>query len=81
MAAAPAVLLRAWCRRRHDRPTVDTGRRIGESGWDATPGQRVAAFAHRIGERNEVVVVRGRGQRTGVADQLPPAGRGDAAGV
>lgn len=89
MAAASSIglpaVLRARGGRCHDRATlrsgVAAGGRIAETCWDAAARRRVATFAHRVGERDEVVIVRRRGQRTRMADQLPPAGRGDAAGV
>ncbi len=41
----------------------------------------VAAFAHGVGQRDQVVVVGVGGQRAGVPDQLPAARRGDPAGM
>ena len=72
-------------RRSHQSATMYTADRIGETRGETSDRcadvGTLAAFAHGIGKRHQVVVIRVRRQRAGMADQFPAARRGDAAGV
>ena len=86
MSATATVRLGSSRRRRHQRAAVGAGDRIGEPHGEACRGPRadsgtVAAFAHRVGKRDQVVVVGVGRQWPGMANQLPPARGGDAPGV
>lgn len=85
MPATPTVGLGSVGRRSHQGTTVCTAHGIGETRAKATDrcGQILAfaAFAHRIGQCDEVVIVRMCRQRASVANQLPAARRSDAASV
>ena len=68
----------AWC--------AYAGRENPFSGMPVPPGYELAAsartaFAHGVGQGDQVVLIGVGGQRAGVAHQLPSAGRGDPAGV
>ena len=69
----------------HQGATVRPRDWIAETCGKAADGRAevgpLPAFAHRVGECDQVIVVRVRRQRTGVANQLPAARRGDASGV
>lgn len=67
---------------RHERAALHPRDGVGEPGEAGNrPDRRLPTFAHRVGERHEVVVVRVGRQWTGMADQFPTAGGGDAPGV
>ena len=46
-----------------------------------TAGDGITTLAHRLGQRDQIVLIRIGGQRGGMADELPAAGRGDATSV
>jgi hypothetical protein len=46
-----------------------------------TTGDGIATLAHRLGQRDQIILIGVGGQRAGVADEFPTARRGDATGV
>ena len=82
VAAPASVRLGPPGRRRHQRTTVRTGDRIGKPcSHPADRRHAVAPLTHRVGKRDQIVFVRVGRQRTGMANQLPPARRRDPARV
>jgi len=67
---------------RHQRAAVHTGGRIGKARGNSIDRRRiVAAFTNRVGQRDQVILVGVRRQRSRVPNELPPARCGDSAGV
>ncbi len=84
MPATAAVGLGPIGGRSHESTAKRTGGRITETPGEATRGGTDTggfAFAHCVGKRDQVIVVGVGRQRAGVANQLPAARGGDAAGV
>jgi hypothetical protein len=82
VASPTPVGLRPSGGRRHQRAAGRTRHRIGKASDDTVDGRcDVTPFAHRVGQGDEVVLVRMRGQRPRVANQFPTARGGDPAGV
>jgi zinicin-like metallopeptidase len=81
VAASTAVLLGPLYRGCHQRASAHTGAWIRESDGRGRRHGGVAAFAHRVGKRHEVVVVGMGRQRTRVPDEFPAARRGDSSGM
>jgi cysteine synthase len=46
-----------------------------------TAGDGIATLAHRLGQRDQIILIGVGGQRAGVTDEFPAARRGDATGV
>jgi len=66
----------------HQRAAVHTGSGIGKACRDPIDHRRtVASLTHRVGQRDQIVLVGVRRQRRRMANQLPTARRGYPAGV